>query len=79
VKKAALNMESLDNQTLVIIYSYCLLKEYEKNFTKRIPEVERFLSQILSDLIDKSSGKIFKKLLAILFKKIKNKNAIKFI
>ena len=32
-------MESLDNQTLVLTYSYTLLKEYEKSFTKRIPEV----------------------------------------
>lgn len=31
------NMESLDNQTVVILYAYSLLNAYEATFTKRVP------------------------------------------
>lgn len=33
------NLETLDNQTLVILYSYSLLNAYESTFKERIPEI----------------------------------------
>jgi hypothetical protein len=42
------NLESLDNQTLVILYAYNLMSAYETTFKERIPEVENFLTKIMT-------------------------------
>lgn len=73
------NLESLDNQTLVILYSHSLINAYETTFIQRNAEIEGFLTQIIQQIIKKSSKLIFYKLQTIFFKKIKNREAIKFI
>ena len=73
------NLESLDNQTLVLCYTLNLLRSYEKNFKKREKDIEEFLGKIMREVIDKSSGAIFKRIIGLVFSKIENYEALEFL
>jgi hypothetical protein len=76
------NLEPYDNQTLVFIYTIDIFSVYQKHYKHLSAEikedVEKFLLKIISEIIYKGSGVLYKKLL-IIFSKVVEIDSLKFI
>ncbi len=68
-----LNLESLDNQALILIISQDIIYAYQREYQHLDSEVkgkvEKFILDVYNEMSKKSSGSIFKKWVYI-FKKI---------